>query len=332
MESDSSNSQLSSLGPLSLSSDSLPASLGSPPASPGASSDADSDSAPSDGWPAGYPLPIDDIYNSWPANDSAPSSVRSSPQAVDPRVRYFRSLYNLDLLDRRSAVDIAHDVGPGADYAILRKKWKQRFQRDQNGNWDYVEYAPAWTDPEWDERYVYMGVAAPWPDDHPLARQYAKPGSMQAQRPALRSSDRYLNPSATAKRWGFYPYQTVPTLDGSSGVTPTKLEFPTVPLAIPRWSDSMKAVQTEVTIDDMKLHRQQYEAETQAAGGTPSDEGFRSYLVEATNRLPRESELWDLADKLLQLFDLMAEQERRQDYQSMLFSGNTTNEVRPNNQ
>lgn len=302
--------------------------------SPNASSDSDA------GYVAfwhddlrGYPLDIHDIYDDWPSNPPVgyPSSRTSSrASSLDPRTRQFRSLYNLELLDRQRPLDVASTLGPGADLGVLRKRWHRRFQQGSNGDWNYVEYVPAWTDPDWDERYVWTGTNAPaWPADHPLAKQYAKPGLMQTLRPALRDSDNVLNPSAVAKRWGIYPYRTGQTqLNGSSGLTPTQPGFPTVPLDIPTWSYAKNQVWLEVTIDDLKAARNDYDLQMQAANREASDEGFRWYLEDTANSVPRGSETWDQADKMVQLFDLCVEQERREEYQHMLFSGNTTNEVR----
>lgn len=323
----------------SLSSSSSLASLSnSPGPSPGASSDSSGDQQAQQAirWPAGYPLPINDTYYSWPPDDATPDPAHTpTPDPVDPRARTFRSLYNIDLLDRRRPPAAAG--GPGADYGVLRKKWNTRFQRAHNGGWDYVEYAPAWTDPDWDERYVYTGPnAVAWPADHPLAGQYVKPGTFQTQRPALLASDRALRPTATAKRWGVYPYQAgdrdrsgAAARDGSSGVTPTTLSaFPSVPLARPRWSNAFRALRTVVTVEEIWEQRERYDLETRAAGGESSDEGFRAWLVDATNRLSPETDEWDLADKVLQLSDFLLDTNRRRDYQSVMFAGHTTNEVR----
>lgn len=285
----------------------------------------------------GYPLDVEDTYGVWPALARGvatpnPWKPPSRAPSVDLRARQYRALYDLDLLDRqRPLSNTAATLGPGLGLGVLRKRWQHCFQRAGNGEWNYVEYAPAWTDPNWDERYVWTGTdAPPWPADHPLAKQYALPGLMQTLRPALRDSDRRRNPSATAKRWGFYPYRTGQTQRsmGSSGATPTQPGFPTVPLDIPTWSYAKNQVWHEVTVDDLKAARDLYDSEMRAVKSESTDEGFRRFLEDTANSFPWGSEAWDQADKLLQLFDLRVEQERRHEYQRMLFSGNTTNEVR----
>lgn len=298
-----------------------------PPPSPILSDldDDDEDSPPA--WLSTFPLDEEDTYRTWPVDRRGwPGWTTSDHQLKnDPRIRVFNSLFDISLLDRK-----APNLGRGTDYATLRWKWKTRFQRNQNGRWDYVQYVPPWTDPDWDERYVYLGEnAAPWPADHPLAKRYAMPGWLQTQRPALRDTDRYLNPTDAAKRWGIYPFQTGQVPNGSSGVTPTQPGFPTVALEIPRWSASTNNFKRTVTIDDLKTERSLYDMGCQSQGTRPSDEGFRSYLEDAaTKNVPRGDANWDLADKLLQLHDLVAEKERREQYQSFIFSGSTTNEVR----
>lgn len=286
----------------------------------------------------GYPLDVEDVYRSFPPDSPAllsPSSGAGSPPETphgpspssnDPRVRMFKALFDIDLLDRTKPADVAASIGGDRSYGVLRKKWKTRFQRDSNGEWDYVEYVPAWTDPDWDERYVWMGAGNPWPEDHPLAMLYAKPGSMQTQRPALLPSDATLNPTPAATRWGFYPYRTGQfQLNGTSGVTPTQPGFPTVRLDFPTWSTEKNRACFEVTIEDLNASRAQY----QALYGDNSEEGFRAHLDNRANNVFEQGSLqWDQVDKLLQLFDLIVEKETREEYQSLLFSGHTTNEVR----
>lgn len=238
----------------------------------------------------------------------------------------FKALYDIDLLDRTKPADVAASVGGDRSYGVLRKKWKTRFQRVGNDEWDYVEYVPAWTDPDWDERYVWMGSDDLWPEDVPQARLYARPGFMQTQRPAMLPSDAVLNPTPAATRWGIYPYRTGQSqqMNGASGVTPTQAGFPTVRLDIPTWSTEQNRARFDVTIDDLNAVRVQY----QALYGNNSDEGFRAHLDNRANLFEQGSLQWDRADKLLQLFDLVADKETREEYQSLLFSGHTTNEVR----
>lgn len=163
---------------------------------------------------------------------------------------------------------------------------------------------------------------------------------MQTQHPALRPGDAAaLNPTAGAKRWGVYPYrragagigtnpqQQQQSAGTSPGVTPTQPGFPTVRLDFPQWSDDKNSAWLEVTVEDLNAARAQHRA--QVGDAAASEEAFRAYLTNlATTVYPRGTLLWDQADKLLRLLDLVADRETREEYQRLLFSGNTTNEVR----
>lgn len=284
-------------------------------------------------WPDDFPLDIHDIYyHLWDSNDHVPDPPVPPRRPVDPGSRQFRPLYNLDLLDRTKPIS-----GISEDYYILRMKWRNRFQQDETGHWDYVQYVPPWTDPDWDERYVYMGPRDhPWPADDVLAQQYAKPGAMQTQRPALRESDAALNPTAAAKRWGIYPYpmdkNTTPRSPpdrASSGLSPTSCIFPpTVALDIPQVTPRGAGVQTAVTVEDLQVVREEYIESMKLRGGVPSDDHFQSCLEGSTFIHEKGSASWDIADKLLKLSNLLAEQEGKLEYQALLFAGNTSDEVR----
>lgn len=319
--------------------------------SPGAPDDPDSGSDASTTTTGfrrvrGYPLDVESVYRSFPPCSPPPPASPSDDNNIDPGARKFTAYYDVDLLDRTKTADVIAAVRADRgdqSYAVLRKKWRTRFQRAGNGSWDHVEYVPAWTDPDWDERYVCLrgpGQDTVWPSDLPPASLYARRSGMQIQRPALRPGDATaLNPTAGAKRWGVYPYRRAGAGTGtnpqqqqqqsagtSSGVTPTQPGFPTVRLDFPQWSDDKNSAWLEVTVEDLNAARAQHRA--QVGDAAASEEAFRAYLANLATVYPRGTLLWDQADKLLRLLDLVADRETREEYQRLLFSGNTTNEVR----
>lgn len=331
-------------------------------------------------FPADFPLDLN-VYDQVEFEDySPPPSPRADPN--DPRRRDFDSLYPLGwLADDQQEQEQEQEGGPRptgagdrppAPIGRLRRRWQRALQQTNGGGgggggWGYVEYVPAWTDPDWDDaRYVYMGAGggggggAGEADE--LARQYAKPGLLQTQRPALLPSDAAAGPAGAAaltdaaKRWGVYPYQrweNLPRDDddggggggrwavgpgGWSGVTPRAVAgFPPdvqVPLAYARGGGGggggtgagAGAVRRGVGVGDLDVARRSYERECRAKGQVPSEEGLRQTLERLSVNTADVMQA-DLAGSLLVLLEAVARVEEREEYQRLLFGGNTSNDV-----
>lgn len=248
-----------------------------------------------------------------------PSGNSSSPAAgnsfSDPRSRKLDTFYDIGLLVSRP------DRFPKQDIGVLRTKWQQAFQQTGTGSWDFVEYVPAWTDPNWDERFLFIRGAE---TVDAITAQYAKPGFLQTQRPALMPGDAQYSPSATAKRWGFYPFQSKSkndNPDGSSGVTPTLAGLPGSTMQRQQQQQPQRTV--TVTVRDLERARQDYE---QSIGAPATDEGFRQALADKLGENQGEVTN-EQCRALIALQDMMASRQEREEYQRFLLGGNTSNEV-----
>ncbi|KAH8688157.1 hypothetical protein BGZ61DRAFT_532971 [Ilyonectria robusta] len=96
---------------------------------------------------------------------------------------------------------------------VRRIQWPKVLMPPKNakeGCWDHVRYAPAWTDPDWEDN-------GPGRDDldYPI-----KNGLMSQVRPALLAKDQIQNPTQYAKRFGIFPGR----VDGRSRTSPTRAE------------------------------------------------------------------------------------------------------------
>lgn len=219
---------------------------------------------------------------------------------------------------------------------MLQTQWQTKFQRNDNGDWSYVEYIPAWTDPDWDQRFIYIHQAATEGGDVRTAN-YAKPGLLQTLRPALLPSDAQYNPTAEAKRWGFYPHRTqyddtdiryvaeVP--EGASGTTPTEPRFLDVPLLEPQVTARGQGVQDSVTIEDWDAERAAFDKVCVDRGIEPTEKAFLDALMAAWQG-PSSPAQNSRALALLTLWNLRERKEEMDEHQRMLFQGYTSQEVR----
>lgn len=297
--------------------------------------DAESSSSSSSGeeitWPPGFPLDHA-VYDQAPCADWSPPR-KSKPAPNDPRRRDFESLYPIGWLVN-AAPPASGTSYPLAPIGQLRTQWQQAFQQAANGAWHFVEYVPAWSDPDWSTRYTYTRAPGLDSGSDALARQYAKPGLLQTQRPALRAEDALLNPTAAAKRWGVYPFQAWEGLEGRfvtwkgwSGTTPKGAEFPTIALDQPRFSVALGRMMNVLTVADVVDERQKITASRTAVGRETSDDDFRKALRAVALDVNAEPARADVAGSMLALFESMHRSEERLDYQRLLFAGNTSNEV-----
>lgn len=251
---------------------------------------------------------------------------------TDPRRRKQSSLYPLDWLTAPPPPGRTYAPAP---VAHLRTKWQQAFAQAGNGEWKFVEYVPAWSDPDWSARFTYTRDPDD-SDDDAVARQYAKPGLLQTQRPALRADDAGLRPTDAAKRWGVYPWnkgpvQGVPRV-GVSGTTPrygTLGQFAGLSVALdtPLFSVAQGGDADFLTIEDVKLERENFEAARFAAGMETSDEDFRAELLAQASNPVLGTARNTLAGALLSIFETWYRNEETAAYQRLLFAGNTSDEV-----
>lgn len=298
------------------------------PTTSGSGSEASSD----DGtvFPDDFPLDLG-VYDQVEFDDyEPPLPPRVHPH--DPRRRNFDSLYPLAWLVTDPGINGGASSYPLAPIGRLRTRWRQAFQQNANGDWNYVEYVPAWSDPDWTSRYTYIrNVADENMDD--IARQYAKPGMLQNQRPAMRPNDASLNPTEAAKRWGIYPWPTWDGLEGHvylkgwSGVTPRMPGFPTVQLDQPRFSPDAGGMVAAVTVDDLAKERQRLEEQRKHHGLETTNEDFRQKLVDISIDPKAGPIKTEKAASLLALLEAVQRIEEREEYQRLLFGGSTTNEA-----
>lgn len=253
------------------------------------------------------------------------------PQAPlnDPRRRLFDSLYPLDLLVADPPVPAASLPAP---IGRLRTQLPQVFLQNATGEWKYVEYVPAWSDPDWGSRYIWTEDASNAQDQ--MTQSYARPGMLQLQRPAMRPDDAPHNPTEAAKRWGIYPWrvwdglQDQLPLQGWSGVTPRVAGFPVVQLDQPRFSPDAGGLVDVVTLQDLANERQRYEwSRRQRFGLETTDDDFEQALRVVASDPTVGAIKTEKAASLLALLEAWQRREEREEYQRLLFAGNTANEV-----
>lgn len=281
-------------------------------------------------FPEDFPLDIS-VYDQVQFGDyHPPSPAQASPN--DPRRRDFDSLYPLDWLVNDPAASAAPIAYAPAPIGRLRREWQQAFQQNANGDWNFVEYVPAWCDPDWSTRYTYTRDANA-ADMDVITRQYAKPGMLQTQRPAMRPEDAFLNPTDAARRWGIYPWQEWDGLEGQfslkgwSGVTPRAPGFPTVKLDQPRFSPDKGELVDIVTVEDMANERQRLAGWRAQRGLETTDEDFRQSLRDISLDPTAGPVKTEKAASLMALLETVERIEEREEYQRLFFAGSTSNEV-----
>lgn len=286
------------------------------------------------GWRAFRAGMMEELADPGPAAPEPPPAAQK--QEDDPRARRWDPYYDLDLLAGRPR----RYPSPQQDMGVLRTRWQVKFQRDGNGDWNYVEYVPAWTDPDWDERFFTYIPGAERPDDDDgdgvATRQYAKPGLLQGQRPALRPDDARRRPTEAARRWGFYPWRRggqgeggegEGSPDGRSGVTPWAFLFPDIPLRIPQVTARRQGVQDHVNMADLMAEQRRWEEDCRRTNQEPTDVRFQQVLEQVANDHSDPANA-DMARALLQLLDCEMRREDKEEYQRLLYSGSTSDEVR----
>jgi hypothetical protein len=175
-----------------------------------------------------------------------------------------------------------------------------------NGVWNFVEYIPPWTSPDWDEEYEIF-------EEEGQRRRRLKRDVTQSMRPALLPRDSIRNPTAYALRWGTNPDRG----DGRSRLSPVTSTRRRVGLS--HAQPTPTGNKDFITIQDYEMAT----AEFERAQGSLASAGLSllEYLqsVDGTGRLP------ELYRSYLELHALI---EDDRDFQRLIFGGMTTDEVR----
>lgn len=283
-----------------------------------------------DSYPPGFPVPAED-YDDYPNEafgiDASPLSyTKEEDRQDDLRTRHLTSLYPYEFLDPNAA---RPDAGFMQEpVGLLRKEMVQKMEQNgTDGDWTLVEFVPAWTDPDWSDRFVFTGSTDP---DDPQVQMYAKPGLLQRQRPALLPSDIAVRgPSEVARRFGIDPVHQDDPYYSRSGITPTTPKFG-VPLVYPRETPSKQGQKDKIDVDDLTALAMQFENDARAQGEETSEDNLRAHLLRAakdgpTNLVKVDAEV---ADALLSVMDQVHKREEQEEYQRLLLAGNTSKDVR----
>ncbi|KAI3393511.1 hypothetical protein diail_4188 [Diaporthe ilicicola] len=296
--------------------------------SSGSSHSSDEDDIYPDGFPIGietydpHDIGVDE------ADETLPPDSQWARQMDDTRTRRLQSLYPYDILDPNGIWPAPQDFPP--PIGQLRTEMIQAMAAGgTSGQWEQVEFVPAWTDPDWSNRFVYTGQAGLNPVDDPQYQLYAKQGFLQTQRPALRVDDIVRSPTDAAKRYGVDPTRMDDPLYGNSGVTPTQADF-NIQLAKPRVTPSNQGVRGAVGRDDHDALFDQFQAAMQGQGANATEDGFRQVLSNAAagmNTVLGAACDAEIANALLEINNRMNRWEEREEYQRLLLGGNSTDEL-----
>ncbi|PSR82918.1 hypothetical protein BD289DRAFT_293655 [Coniella lustricola] len=277
-----------------------------------------------------FPVP-EDTYK-YKLKDVAPHIAHPNQVPDDVLGRVWESLYDINLLVLPKAYD-----PPAVPLGDLRLGWKSMFEQEDNGEWEYVEYCPPWTDPWWNHRFVYIHGADISHEKDALLYSYAREGILQKQRPALLPEDRQRNPTEGAKRWGFYPFHSrfgrtnnlysseIPS--GHSGTTPILPGFPRIPLRIHAPTPSSQEVRDSVSVADIDVMREEYVQNTEADASAYNEDDFGRYLWETWQNAQKNSQADAVGHAIYTLWEWMRRKEELEAYQRMLFANNTAQEL-----
>lgn len=298
------------------------------------------DGAQVDNYPRDFPLDTDIYDVDSEAEDQAFPDLPPdymNPNDEDTQIhRSFTSEFPYQFLDRNGRWNTPAEVVQQPLAGQLRQETIQKLALTG----ERVEFVPPWTDPGWDARFVHTGrrprEAGDPPDefnpnDDPMYRMYARPGIFQTLRPALREEDAVRNPTDAAKRFGVDPNNVDRPGYGKSATTPMQVDF-NVPLQNPRVTPSNQGVKPMVDQADYDAVYRQYQNALSARGGYATEDDFRTVLQSIApgtiNQDLGASCDAQVANALLQYMDQKDQIGLREDYQRLLFGGNSTNEVR----
>lgn len=286
-------------------------------------------------YPPGFPLSpaeyeINELAEDLADDELSAGRYRDRAQESN-QFRELTTLFPFEWLDidgiwkREKPQDVQLPMGQ------LRKEMIQNIAASgAGGQWQYVEFAPPWTDPDWSSRFIYTGEDGEDPVNDPLYKMYAKRGYLQTQRPALRDEDARRDLTAAAKRYGVDPTMMDDATYGKSGVTPTQGNF-NVQLGDPRVTPSNQGLKNVVDKDDFDAVYGLYRAAVAARGGLATEDDFKRVLgaVAAGTPYPDLGPACDaqIATALLQYMAGLDRLILREEFQQLIFAGSTSNEV-----
>lgn len=293
-----------------------------------------------DDYPQGFPL-NSDIYDIDPdaeaeAFPELPPDYMAADDEESQAYRQFTSRFPYEFLDRNGRWANPAEV---VQQQPLAGQLRQETIHKLALTGHHVEFVPPWTDPGWSARFVHTGreprQAGDPPDEHnpnddPMYQMYAREGIFQTLRPALREEDAIRNPTDAAKRFGVDPNNVDRPGYGASASTPTQVNF-NVPLQNPRVTPSNQGVKPVIDQADYDAVYRQYQNVISARGGYATEDDFRRVLQSIApgtiNQDLGPSCDSQVANALMQFMDQKYQFGLREDYQRLLFGGNSTNEV-----
>lgn len=298
-----------------------------------------SDDYENDIYPPGFPLSPAVYEQNEIAEDEADEDLPPDDEDtfLEDRLEYrrFESLYPYRFLDPDGIWKPPQGVLEQPIAGRLRHETIRKLAMSGH----HVEFVPPWTDPDWNKRFVFIGERPkipgepeeePDPNEDPMYQRYAKQGILQTQRPALREEDAIRNPTDAAKRYGIDPNNVdIPTY-GNSAATPMQANF-NVPLQNPRETPSNQGVRAVIDKDDYDAVYGQYRNAVAAKGGYATEDDFRRVLTTVAPGTinPDLGASCDaqMASALLQYVEKKDKFELQEEYQRLLFGGNTASEV-----
>lgn len=264
-------------------------------------------------------------------DDRGPGLANFAEIRNNDRLRQLISLYPYTFLDPNgiwNRPDVRTAPLPIGQFR--REMYQKMAASGAGGQMQFVEFVPPWTDPDWSSRFIFTGQPGQDPVNDPQYKMYAKKGFLQSQRPALRDEDGLRDLTPAAKRYGVDPTMVDDAMYGNSGATPTQGSF-NVQLGNARVTPSNQGVRSVVDRDDYDALFNQYRDAVAGQGGMATEDDFKRVLnhVAAGNVNPTLGAACDaqIAGALLQYMDGLDKLVLRDEYQRILFSGSTSNEV-----
>lgn len=299
------------------------------------SSSHSSEADQNDIYPPDFPLSPAVYEQHEIAEDEAQDEVSSPVDGAEAmrdmyKLAKLESLFPYEFLDPNGIWQTPRDAGV-VPLGQLRKETIRAMARSGGaGQWQFIEFVPPWTDPDWSNRFVFTGKPGKDLVNDPQYVIYAKKGILQTQRPALRDEDAARNPTAAAKRYGVDPTQMDDPGYGKSGVTPTQGSF-SVPLGNPRVTPSNQGLKAVIDKDDFDVMFYQYRNAVAGRGGYATEDDFKVLLssVAGGNPNPELGEACDsqIANALLQYMNGADRLALQDEYQRLIFGGSSANEV-----
>ncbi len=204
-----------------------------------------------------------------------------------------------------------------------------------DGHYEYVEFVPAWTDPDWKEEPTFW-VPGPFRrkeaieaaaakakeegmskdgDERDEKEKYVRKGDFtQRMRPALLAKDAHKNPTPYALRFGMNPHAS----QGRSRLSPTTSRTRKVALVRPQKTST--GTKDYVDMVDLKTEEQEH-------GGTAASLGFPNFTFREYLDFLSLTKADENHDMYRAFSDLRRAVDGDEDFQRFMFNGPTTDEV-----